>query len=231
MHNTKTPTILVVEDEPDLLETTLEFLEENALPAHGARTIRQMETAIATLAPDILILDLWLGQDDALDWLAQQACLPAHTQVIMVTARSGMDNRIRGLQHGADVYLEKPVHPDELLAVIRRLGARLLPLLADVWYFKAGAFSLIAPNGEGVRLTASQQKVIGALCEAADNACTREDLIKALGHDVDYFSNRRLEVMLKRLRQAIQDQSGIPAPLNTVYGWGYAFGAPLNPLR
>lgn len=217
--------VLMVEDEPDLLETTTLFLSEQGYHCRGALTLAQAEAEMAIRPPDILILDLTVDGEDALGWLNDRIELPPHTQVIMATARTGTERRITGVEGGADVYLEKPVALEELDAVVRRMEARLYPVLADVWYFNSTAFRLIAPNGAAAHLTESQRIVVDMLVQAQTAGCTREALINALGHDPEYYSQKRLEVLVRRLRQSVQRQVGLPLPLQTVYGWGYALSA------
>lgn len=222
------PTVLVIEDEPELLDTTLECLADEGISARGCLTLAEAERQIAEAPPSILVLDLGLGDNDGLAWLNQTTLLPESTQVIMATARTGITARVAGYQGGADVYLEKPVALEELLVVIHRLSERMLPLIAEAWYFKRSEFVLVAPDGQRARLTASQCRLVDALGQAADHACSREDLIKALGHDPSYFTDKRLEVAIRRLRRALEQQVGFRAPIETVYGWGYAFSAPLE---
>ena len=222
------PTVLVIEDELELLETILECLTDEGISARGCQTLAEAEAEIAQAPPAILVLDLWLGDNDGLVWLKRTTLLPESTQIVMATARTGTAARIAGINGGADVYLEKPVALEELLAVIRRLSERMLPLLAEVWHFKRSEFALIAPDGQRAKLTAGQCRLLDALGQAADCTCSRDDLIKALGHDPSYFTDKRLEVAIRRLRLAIEQQCGPHHPIETVYGWGYAFSAPLE---
>lgn len=219
--------IVIVEDEADLLETMEFFLREEGFAVHGCQTLTDADAYLQDGVVDVLVLDLTLDGKDALGWLDHQD-LPAHTYVVIASARRGTDHRVAGFKRGADVYLEKPVELYELLAVIRRLESRLEPVLGDRWQFHRITRHLTAPNGKEVRLTGMQQALIESFASVDDHACSHAALITALGHSPDYFTPQRLDSALRRLRKTTEEQAGIAVPIENSFGWGYIFAGPLE---
>ena len=119
--------ILVLEDEPALLETAVTFLNLKGFKAVGVSTIKSAEQWMQTHLFDILVLDLGLGGEDGLEWLKSRPEL-IQKGLIITTARAGNNDRIAAAIAGADAYLVKPVLLDELVATLHNLNRRLQPV-------------------------------------------------------------------------------------------------------
>lgn len=138
--------ILVLEDEPALLEGLVTYLNLKGFTADGVSTINSAELWMQTHVFDILILDLGLGDEDGLEWLKSQPALK-QKGLIITTARTGDSDRIAGAIAGADVYLVKPILLEEMVANIHNLMYRLMALKSpSSWQLNTINWTLQSPE-------------------------------------------------------------------------------------
>jgi two-component system phosphate regulon response regulator PhoB len=217
--------ILVVEDErdiADLIGFNLQRAGYEVLKAHDGITgteIAQRER------PDLIILDLMLPGRDGYGVFRELRRDPrsANIPVIMLTARAQTEDRIQGLEAGADDYLTKPFSPKELMlrvqAILKRSDAP--PGAVDFTYgpFRFDKNSLkFYLSGEPVDLTATEFKLLLFLCERAGKPQDRNDLLRTVWGYSDEVHSRTLDTHMKRLRQKLGDVGGL---IETVRGVGY----------
>lgn len=228
-HTQQTPVarVLVIEDEPDLLEAMVRFLQLEGLLAVGASSLRSAEQVLATHDFDLLVLDLGLPDGDGQVWLSHQTGL-RDKGVIITTARGEATARISGVRAGADVYLVKPVQLEELTAVIHNLLRRLKPSAPRAWVLDVLSWSLLSPEGLAVKLTHSEQTLLTQLARAPGRSVSRHELTIALGHDPEHYDPRRMEILVRRLRNKTREALGYEFPLETAHRQGYAFTAPIS---
>lgn len=238
--------ILVVEDEADLRDTMLDYLTLEGFVVAGVGTLAAAQAWLQQHPCDVLVLDLGLPDGDGLQWLRRQGEVPQRG-VIITTARGTVDDRVLGVQTGADIYLVKPVQLAELAALLRRLLARLPTAGAAattaahtgtavasastgpvVWRLNPTSWMLYAPDGASVRLTHSEQVLLLQLATAPGAGVSRQAIAQALGHNPLVYDPRRLEIMIHRLRAKVKEQLGCTLPLDTVHRYGYAFTAPIE---
>ncbi len=219
--------LLVIEDEDDLREATVAYLQLEGLNAVGVGSLAAAERLLAVHKFDLLVLDLGLPDGDARCWLEQREDL-LDKGIIMATARGQRGDRIAGVQAGADCYLVKPVDLDELVAVVRNLLRRLRHEEPQAWLLDAVKWTLQAPGAKLVKLTHSELVILSALARHVGAAVSRYELAAALGHAPELYDPRRLEVLVRRLRGKVGDALGCALPLETVHGQGYAFAAPIT---
>lgn len=240
--------ILVVEDEADLRDTMLDYLTLEGFVVAGVGTLAAAQAWLQQHPCDVLVLDLGLPDGDGLQWLRRQGEVPQRG-VIITTARGTVDDRVLGVQTGADIYLVKPVQLAELVALLRRLLARLpVGVVATaaahtgiatasasteplVWRLNPTSWMLHAPDGSSVRLTHSEQVLLLQLAAAPGAGVSRQAIARALGHNPAVYDPRRLEIMVHRLRAKVKEQLGSALPLDTVHRYGYAFTAPMEVLH
>jgi len=219
--------VLVVEDEGDLRDGIVEYLELEGFQVDGAGTLAAASARMQAQRYDIVILDLGLPDGDGLQWLGDSGSLQG-AAVIITTARGALEERVRGVETGADVYLVKPVPLAELAALTRRMATRLVqptaPEAPRPWQLHAVNWTLVAPSGAAVRLTHSERIVLSQLAAVPGKAVSRVSLSVALGHDASSAPDlRRLEILVHRLRAKVKTQTGESLPLETAHGHGYAF--------
>lgn len=222
--------LLVVEDEPDLCEAMVSFLALHGLDATGVGTLGAANDWLQSHPVDIVVLDVGLPDMNGIDWLRQRAPKAA-MGIVIVTANGQLPDRLRGLDAGADAYLVKPVEFEELLAVTRNLARRLgvgQPAPPSRWQLDSVGWVLHSPQGQAVRLTRSEAVVVELLAAQPGRAVARAELAQALGHLPQLYDPRRLEILMRRLRRKVEEQTGQPLPLETVHGLGYAFAGPIT---
>lgn len=221
------PYTLVIEDDPDQREAIVTFLNLEGIAADGVGSLSLAERWLSIHRLDILVMDLGLPDGDGLEWIARQPDLETKG-VIVTTARGLPEERVKGVKTGVDSYLVKPIHLEELTAVVQNLYRRLNKSKEpEGWTLDALGWDLVAPNGDKVKLTRSETLVLNVLSDCGGTGASRDALIKGLGHKPELYDWRRMEILVRRLRGKVEQTLGIPLPLRTVHGYGYAFTEPI----
>ncbi len=219
--------VLIVEDEPALLEALVSFLHLEGIAAHGVSTLHDAQTWIVTHDFDVLLLDLGLPDGDGLTWLQQRQDL-LDKGLIITTARSDALSRISGIRAGADVYLVKPVLLEEVASLIHNLIRRLRGSATPTWLLDETRWRLLAPDGRPLKLTHSEHMLLRRLAQSSGQAVSREELVISLGHKPEHYDFRRLEILVRRLRNKAKEQWDFAFPLETAHRHGYAFIASIQ---
>ena len=217
--------ILIVEDEQDisdLIGFNLQRAGYEVIKAHDG--ITGTETALRE-RPDLIVLDLMLPGRDGYGVFRELKRDPraASIPVIMLTARAQTEDRIQGLEAGADDYLTKPFSPKELLlrvqAILKRAEAP--PGSVDFTHgpfrFDKNAVKFYIEN-EPSELTATEFKLLLFLCERAGKAQDRNDLLRTVWGYSDSAHSRTLDTHMKRLRQKLGNHGSW---IETIRGVGY----------
>ncbi|CAB3640886.1 hypothetical protein A6I77_15900 [Achromobacter xylosoxidans] len=229
-----------------LLEDDADFREELALGlgGYGFRVAFACDNAAAFYRRlqeqpcDIVILDAHLPGEDGFSVATRLRAL-SPVGIVMLTGRSALEDRVRGLEGGADVYMTKPVDLLELSSVIRSLARRMrlakAPRPADAetraaaadtsWSLQDGGWILVAPDGASLHLSAQERTFLMALMDAAGSAVSRQALAELfLPDSPGGFELRRIDVLVSRLRAKAQS-AGLKLPVLSVRGQGYVFAA------
>jgi len=212
--------IILVEDDVQLGEAIRRALERLAYTISWFRDGNEALLALRDHDADLVLLDLGLPGRDGMDVLTEARRLRVTTPVIVMSARDALDSRIRVLDAGADDYLIKPFHLDELAARIRSLARRARG--AAVNRLEAGALSLdlgtfdVTWHGERVELTRREFALLQALMERAGRIVRRESLENSLYGPDNVMSTSALEVLVHSLRRKLSHGA-----IQTVRGFGY----------
>jgi DNA-binding response OmpR family regulator len=191
-----------------------------------------IDAQLADYPCDLLVLDLGLPAEDGLVIARRLRQQQPALGIVMLTARGSLDDRLSGLEEGADAYLVKPVDMRELVATLhsvqRRLTVAALP--SDTWLLNPNTLSIGSPSGELVALTATEMDLLKCLTKAAPEPVSRETLAAAMSHPEPDFDYRRLEVAFSRLRKKIVTATTGESPIRSARGRGYVFAAPIRVL-
>jgi DNA-binding response OmpR family regulator len=223
--------ILIVEDETRLRKDLVDFLGLCGFAASGVATAHELRRVLAEgQPPDVIILDVGLPDGNGFElagWIRETH----RCGIIMLTALGDSDDRIRGFESGADIYLVKHSTLREIEAAIgsllRRNGALPGPPSGggEPWMLDGTNWQLTAPNHRSLRLTATEFAFMSALCNRGGDTCHREELMETLARPRSHFGNRHLDAIVSRLRRKIEEHTGLPSPIKVVYGVGYTFTA------
>lgn len=217
--------ILVVDDEPNLLDQLTRTLRGQRYEADSAMDGEEALDKIFDNSYDLVLLDIMLPKKDGLGVLREIRKAGIKTPVLMLTARGGVDDRIKGLDGGADDYLAKPFSVAELLARMRALLRRSTENTVPV--IEAGGLKLntvtreVALNGAPVKLTPKEFSILEFLFYNKNRAVSRFSLAEHVwGDDFDPFTmSNYIDVHVKNLRRKIGDTEG--GLIQTLRGVGY----------
>ncbi|HEY6744336.1 MAG TPA: response regulator transcription factor [Mycobacteriales bacterium] len=219
--------LLLVEDDPRIRAALVLGLTDEG---YGVVEAGSGESALRLLdddgAFDVVLLDLMLPGMDGFS-VCRTVRSRGDLPIIMITARSGSEDVVRGLEAGADDYVTKPVVASELAARIRALLRRARPGRPESTLIRAGDVEIhpdrgiATRNGEDVHLTLTELRLLTELAQAAGNVVTREQLLERVW-GYDYFGDTRLlDVHVRRLRRKVEDDPSDPTLVLTVRGVGY----------
>jgi len=218
--------VLVVEDDTDIREQLIESLQGEGYVVDAAADGSQGLYYALEYPIDIAIVDLGLPEVSGLEIIKQLRNKGHDYPVIVLTARTRWQNRVEGLEAGADDYVDKPFHHEELLARMRALLRR-----TGRWSqseFSCGPIRLntseqrVLLNDEEVTLTAYEYKVIEHLMMHAGEVISKTDLTESMYDDDSDRDSNVIEVFIRRLRMKLDPNSDIN-PIETLRGRGYRF--------
>ena len=232
------PHVLVVEDD-DVARTKLAgYLETAGHRVSEAIDGRGLRRVMDSGPVDLVLLDINLPGEDGLD-LTRFIRSSYDVGIILVTGRTDDVDRILGLEIGADDYVTKPFNPRELLArvktLLRRTASRTPPASEirtyptfSGWTFDARARRLVSPEGERITLTRAEFELLNALIAHPGTVLTRERLQGCITHRSWAPGDRTVDVLVRRLRRKLTDDSKSPELILTVHGEGYMFAAEVS---
>jgi two-component system KDP operon response regulator KdpE len=217
--------VLVVEDEPGLSRALAITLRARRYEVEVARTGAEALDAAAGRAPDVVLLDLGLPDMDGIDVLA---ALRGWSQapVVVLSARQSGGEKVAALDAGADDYVTKPFGMAELLARLRAV-VRRSPAEPAAAVVETGAFTvdlaarIVTRDGEPVRLTPTEWRLLAVLARAPGQLVTRQQLLRELRGPVTVGESHYLRVYLSQLRRKLEPDPTRPRHLVTEPGVGY----------
>jgi two-component system, OmpR family, phosphate regulon response regulator OmpR len=217
------PHLLVVDDDARLGELLRRYLSDSGFRVTIAADAKEARANLASIAFDLVVLDVMMPGESGLD-LTQDLRREGRVPVLLLTAMAEPEDRVNGLERGADDYLSKPFEPRELVLRIRNiLQRRPAPDRAPI-EIRFGGYRFDVLRGELFRggdllhLTAAEAGLLTALAQKAGQAVSREELSLTgqLGGNV-----RNVDVQMTRLRRKIERDPRFPRYLQTVRGTGY----------
>lgn len=219
----KAPHILVVDDDQRIRELLQRFLTENGFRASTAKDSANARQLLASVEFDLLILDVMMPGMSGVE-LTERIRAASNVPVLLLTARGLPQDRIEGLEMGADDYMSKPFEPRELLlrvaSLLRRTRREPSPPRALAFgrcVFDAARGEL-RRDGEPVKLTAAELSLLRVLSDRPGEAVARQRLVELTSSGME----RSVDVQVTRLRRKMEDDPRTPIYLQTVRGVGYA---------
>jgi two-component system alkaline phosphatase synthesis response regulator PhoP len=222
------PTVLVVDDEPQIAQIARDYLEHAGftviVAGDGAKALDLARSG----HPDLIVLDLALPAIDGLD-VARVLRRDSNVPIIMLTARVEESDRLAGLEIGADDYVTKPFSPRELVARVKAVLRRsdVSASRGDVFTAAGLTFDVrrirLTRGGEAIDLTSTEFQLLVTLARQPGRVFTRAQLLDAVhGLEVDAFE-RAIDTHIKNIRRKIESDTRNPIYVLTVYGIGYKF--------
>ena len=228
----KTQTIWVVDDDPELRQLLSTYLSEQGYDVRTLNDGKQLSARLEFQRPDLVVLDLMMPGEDGLTACKRlrQEC---GTPVLMLTALGEDDDRIEGLEGGADDYLSKPFNPRELLARIRAImrrseksppqdpfaGKRIRFAHLELDY---DGRTLTAPDGTRNQVTSGELKLLSILLERPRIVMSRDELLEMTAGRVAGPLDRTIDNQISRLRSKIEPDVLRPRVISTVRNGGYS---------
>ncbi len=230
---------LVVDDDPELLQSVGDYLRRFGFDTVPATTAAQMRSCLSQGGIDVVVLDVMLPDGDGLAICAALRQRPETAQlpVIMLTAQGDPHSRVLGLELGADDYVAKPFEPRELVARIKAVLRRRTPgpeRGADStvefagWRFDRLKRQLLSPQQVVVPLSNAEHRLLSAFVERPRRVLTRDQLLDATrGHGV-VVADRAIDLAVSRLRQKLSTAPDGEHLICTIRGAGYIFDAEIK---
>lgn len=226
------PRLALVEDDEDLRDEMCFQLGRAGFDVFGCEDGASLDRHLASSGCELVVMDLGLPGEDGLSISARLRASRPGLGLVMLTARGRLQDRLDGLDRGADAYLVKPVDTRELIAVIqtvlRRLAAPASPLGRQEWLLRYRSLEIVSPEGRVISISGMEVILLRELAKTGTEVVARRQLIEALGHDYLLFDQRRLDTAMSRLRHKLEEVSPDKSPIRAVRGVGYVFATPLR---
>jgi DNA-binding response OmpR family regulator len=232
------PTIILVEDDPPLRMLTTRALQEQGYVVRSAATAPELWIALDNGPADLVVLDIMLPGTNGID-LCRQIRRTSDIPIIFISARGSEEERVLGLELGADDFLPKPFGTRELIARIRAVLRR--GTAGDMgrgengrnevefngWSVSFSRRELRSPTGAIVDLTGAEFDLLATFLGQPQRVIGRERLIEMSRTRLGDSSDRSIDVLVSRLRRKLSAAGGSP-PIVTVRGVGYMFSAEVS---
>ncbi|MFG6121271.1 response regulator [Thalassobacillus sp. B23F22_16] len=223
--------VLIVDDEPMILEVLEAYIKKENYDVYLAENGEEALQMFHSVHPHFVILDLMLP-DLSGESVCQQIRKTSDVPIMMLTAKGQENDRINGIEIGADDYIVKPFSPREVIVRMKSILKRTGYLyMEDSLSFNNGeltifpAKKLVYVNDESVSLTPIEFQLITQMANRPGYAFTRAELLKTI-QDAGYFEGyeRNIDVHIKNIRKKIEEDTKHPKYILTVFGTGYRFG-------
>jgi DNA-binding response OmpR family regulator len=221
------PKVLVVDDAPDIVRLTRDYLEHAGFGVVVARDGDEAVRVARREKPDLIVLDLGLPGRDGLD-VTRELRRDSNVPIVMLTARTDEADKIVGLELGADDYLTKPFSGKELVARIRAV-LRRTQAVEQRDLLRVGDVEIDVPRmqvtaaGRPVELTATEFQLLLAMARQPGRVFTRSQLLDAIHGQAFEAYERAIDAHVKNIRRKLEPDPRAPRYIQTVFGVGYRF--------
>ncbi len=221
--------LLIVDDDTRIRGLLQKFLMKHGFCVTAARDSAHASRLLQGLDFDLIVLDVMMPGKTGVEF-TQEYRKKSKTPILLLTAKGEIEDRIKGLEAGADDYLSKPFEPKELLlrinAILRRVpDIKPVNAAPKVLHFGSLRYDVERSelwNGDAlVRLTGTEVQLMRIFVDHLNESISREKLVEKLGRDSGRAHERAVDVQITRLRRKIEQDSKRPLYLQTVRGAGY----------
>ncbi|CAD0186891.1 Transcriptional regulatory protein OmpR [Ruegeria sp. THAF57] len=223
------PLVTIVDDEPEIRRILTEALEDAGFKTQSFSRAREFEASLKRVTPDVCLVDLSLPDTDGLA-LVHRLALEQGAAVIIISGRAQVQDRVTGLELGADDYITKPFDPAEVVARVR---ARLRSPRSQATQSDAARFNgwtayfdryiLENKTGQETPFSHAEGEVLRLFLESPKRLISRAQMQEALGGAAGESFDRAMDVRISRLRTKLGEDPKNPRLIKTIYGAGYIF--------
>ncbi|NDW46228.1 response regulator transcription factor [Ruegeria sp. PrR005] len=224
------PLVTILDDEPEIRLILTEALAEAGFRTQSFSRAREFEASLKRVTPDVCLVDLSLPDTDGLA-LVHRLALEQGATVIIISGRAQVQDRVTGLELGADDYITKPFDPAEVVARIRarlRDGMRSEVQGGDIasfngWTAHFDRYALEDESGMETPFSHAEGEVLRLFLESPKRLISRAQMQEALGGAAGESFDRAMDVRISRLRTKLREDPKNPRLIKTIYGAGYIF--------
>ncbi|WP_439560635.1 response regulator transcription factor [Roseinatronobacter sp.] len=222
--------IAILDDEPEIRQILSQALQDAGFQTSAYARATEFEAALRKITPDVCLVDLGLPDRDGLA-LVHRLALESGATIIIISGRAQVQDRVTGLELGADDYIIKPFDPAEVVARIR---ARLrkpattgsaTPQTAQFngWIAQFERYVLIDDQGQETPFSHAEGEVLRLFLQSPKRLISRTQMLDTLGGSAGESFDRAMDVRISRLRTKLREDPRNPRLIKTIYGAGYIF--------
>jgi len=232
---TNAPLIAILDDEPEIRRLLSAALEQAGFRTQSFGRATEFEVALRRITPDACLIDLGLPDRDGLA-LVHRLATDTGAAIIIISGRAQVQDRVTGLELGADDYIIKPFEPAEVVARIRArlrrpaqgIASRAQTVRFAGWTADFDRYLLTAPDGAETPLSHAEAEVLRLFIDNPRRLITRTQMLETLGGTAGDSFDRAMDVRISRLRTKLGEDPKNPRLIKTIYGAGYIFLAEID---
>ena len=234
------PKILIVEDDLDMQEMMISFMQKNGFMVIAANNSDELTKKLKSQRVDLILLDVMLGDENGIS-ICREIRETNNIPIIIISALSDDQNRLSGFEVGADDYIVKPFNPQILLAKVKAIlkrGTKIASLAyrrnTNIYHFNNWIFNgkkdiLISPDEFQISLSKKETKILKVFLTNSHITLTREEIANSIDDSrkedetLNLAESRAIDVLVGRLRSKIETDTKNPSLIKTERGIGYIF--------
>ena len=234
------PKILIVEDDLDMQEMMISFMQKNGFMVMAANNSDELTKKLKSQRVDLILLDVMLGDENGIS-ICREIRETNNIPIIIISALSDDQNRLSGFEVGADDYIVKPFNPQILLAKVKAIlkrGTKIASLAyrrnTNIYHFNNWIFNgkkdiLISPEEVQISLSKKETKILKVFLTNSHITLTREEIANSIDDSrkedetLNLAESRAIDVLVGRLRSKIETDTKNPSLIKTERGIGYIF--------
>lgn len=231
MMNDTRPLVTILDDSREIRDMLSVAMEDAGFETMCFGRATEFEREIRRISPSVCIVDLGLPDKDGLA-LVNHLAMETDASIIIISGRSMVQEKIVGLELGADDYITKPFEAAEVVARVRAIIRRNTPkdsapaastVQFSGWTAHFDKMALTTPDGTDLNLSFAEAQLLRIFLDAPNRLISRDQMIETLGGGTEGNFERAMDVRVSRLRTKLKDDPQNPKIIKTIYGAGYIF--------